>query len=193
MNKCNCCGKCCQTSPPTLHLEDKSLILNDIISKNNLITLRKGEVVFDHTASKYVFISQELVKLVTKNNACIFLSKQNKCLIYSNRPIECKYFLCTNQKYILQIKNKHILNRFNLISINSAIGNIIQEHEQICSIEKIKECIINKKEGKLKEMILFDINLREILKEKLSIPNDRLNFYFGRPVTTIINIIKTFV
>ncbi|WP_456324716.1 YkgJ family cysteine cluster protein [Desulfonauticus submarinus] len=186
---CKRCAKCCLTSPPTLHKEDLSLIIEQKILKDKLIVLRKGEIIFDHFKQQYIVLKQELIKIVSTKLGCYFLKNQN-CTIYEYRPIECKHFFCQNQQKILEIKNKNLLQRFDIINKNSAIGELISEHEQKCSLQLIKNYLKLKQHAKLEKIIIWDKSLRKSLKETLSVSDNLLNFYFGRPIQKIIENIS---
>lgn len=189
MNTCKRCSKCCKTSPPTLHSEDKSLVLTKQIPREALLTLRQGEVLFDHHLQKFVTLEREVIKIRYEKQACIFLQKNN-CSLYALRPLECRVFFCSNPEPLLNLKNKKLLSRLEIIEPKSAIGQLILEHEEICALSKIKGYLKENNQEKLAKAINFDLTLRNYLQEKLKIKKEILDFYFGRNLKKIIATIK---
>ncbi|MDK2921418.1 MAG: hypothetical protein PWR24_975 [Desulfonauticus sp.] len=192
MPACKRCAKCCETSPPTLHQEDKELVIQKIIARDKLLTLRQGEVVFEHSSQQYLVLKEELIKIRTENSKCIFL-EQNSCSIYQNRPIECKNFFCSQPQNLLNIQYKNLLHRLDIIKRKSALGEIIQEHENICNLHKLKKYLKEKNIKKVEDALYFDFNIREYLKNKLELKDSILNFYFGRPLEKVLDLIKPFL
>ena len=200
MKECSQCGKCCEKSGPTLHIEDKYLVKQGKISPATLVTLRKGETAFDPVLGKTISLENELIKIsgVGEVWTCRFYDPStNKCTIYQARPIECRFLKCWDTKSILSIMNKNLLTREMLFGKIGGLYDFINEHDEKCSYSSVKE-LLNEFEKnksndiltKLKEIFLFDISIREILKEKQPAAGAMENLLFGRPFTQTIEQFK---
>ncbi len=80
---CTGCGKCCQGTPGYVWLS-----LNDIERISKFLNISKKEFLIKYT--RQVFNRLSLLE-VKDNFKCIFLI-DNKCQIYTVRPIQCKTF-----------------------------------------------------------------------------------------------------
>ena len=75
-----CGSKCCRSTPPALTSEDITIINNSVQNDNWMKMVKKLE---------------KTCYVVEKRNGtsdCYFLSKQNRCSIYDDRPLDCKLF-----------------------------------------------------------------------------------------------------
>lgn len=200
MQECKKCGKCCEKSGPTLHIEDKYLVDQGKIPPSDLVTLRKGEKAFDPRANEKIILENELIKIKGKNNTwtCIYLDENSKlCSIYDSRPIECRLLKCWDIKPIVSMINKNTLTRQILFQKIPGLLDIIEEHDKKCSYEEIEyllDQIKNKTNEKplekLKEIILFDINIREIVSEKQKAASFMLDLLFGRSLVKTMEQFK---
>ncbi|MGM0417421.1 MAG: YkgJ family cysteine cluster protein [Thermodesulfobacteriota bacterium] len=200
MQECQQCGKCCEQNGPTLHIEDKYLVTKGIIPPSDLITLRKGEKAFDPRENKEIILENEIIKIKGSelNWECKYYNPEEKsCTIYSSRPAECRLLKCWDPKPLLSVINKNLLTREMLFSKIPGFPELIQDHEEKCSFEKINSLLKkyeSEKNGEtlqeLKEAILFDINIREILSEKQPSAEPMLQLIFGRELTTAMEQFK---
>jgi len=189
MDQCTRCARCCLTSPPSLHLEDKSLITSSNISLDSFVTYRLGEIVFDHSLYQYVCLEKELIKLRQGKAGCVFL-EGNKCRIYEVRPIECRSFFCADPDDLLAIKGRNLLSRTDVIE-NLELKEVVLAHEKFCSLPKVKELLQANKQEELLKLIGLDEEFRLYLQEKYDLCT--LDFYLGRPVKEIIGELKPFL
>jgi len=197
---CKRCGTCCTKNPPALHKQDLDLINTKKISFTHLITYRKGKPLFDNVKNKVIRLGQEIIKLKTKpqNTSCIFYNKEKKsCEIYKFRPIECRKLKCWDTDEFLAFYNRDRIHRFSLIKKDSAMGEIIFEHEQKTSINKFINLFLElKKAGDQKiqyeidKMISYDLGVREFITKKTGAKYE-LEFLFGRPLIDILEVIKS--
>lgn len=196
VKECRRCGNCCRNGPPALHKADYELYAQGFLQKHHLLTLRKGEWVFENVQGAFIRLSEEMVRLRAKkeNRSCIFFNEEeNSCTIYRHRPLECRVMKCWDTREIEKIYNKDRLVRLDLISSNSALGEIITEHERQCSLERIGILIeqIKAEEDKdasfeLAQLIKIDEGWRKALQDNAGADNDTLNFILGRELQKIL-------
>jgi len=192
--KCIQCGTCCLNNAPTLHIEDISLIEKGNISKKYLYTIRAGEKVYNNVYGKIDSLDNEIIKIKGLKNSwtCYFYQcLEKKCSIYENRPFECRILKCWDTDDFIKKYLQTRLSRKNIINKNSALFEIIEDHEKNCSFEIINN-LLNKKnhqpdQKKLKEIINYDYHIRNLIITKGKIDPLILDFLFGRPLTNILN------
>lgn len=193
--QCQRCGTCCKKNPPTIHVEDLTYINSGKIPFTHLITFRKGESAYDNINKKIIYLEEEIIKIKTKNGSseCIYFdNKTNLCTIYEYRPTECRLLKCWDTDDILKYYNKNRIKRFDIIPENSAMGEIIKEHEKkvnLINIKKLYSLYKNTMDLKIKEklnrIISYDKSVREFIKEKTG-AKEELNFLFGRDIEVIL-------
>lgn len=196
ISKCARCGTCCKKGGPVLHHEDKQNLLKGYISYQHLITLRKGEKVFNPVKEKFENLEFELIKIKSADDeiSCYFFEEtSNSCSIYENRPIECRLLKCWDTEDIIKIIGKNTIKRKDIINPNDPVIEIIDSHEQDCpgyEIERLLSLIKcgQDKQGlkRLTEILRKDISIRKFTFEDLKINKDYELFLFGRPMTLIL-------
>lgn len=196
ISKCIRCGTCCKKGGPVLHHEDKQILLNGFINYQHLITLRKGEKVFNPVKERFENLEFELIKIKNRDDgtSCYFFNEtSNSCLIYENRPIECRLLKCWDTSDIIKIIGKNTIKRKDIINSYDPIIEIIDSHEQDCSgheIEKLLSLVnLNENREIFKRLTIFlqkDISIRKFTFENLDVNRDYELFLFGRPMTQIL-------
>ena len=114
---CERCGECCIHGSPTLHLSDFKLFEDDIVTMNDVYSLRKGELVYDNVGEDLDYLKEEMIKIkeVPGSKTCIFYDTDTRaCGIYETRPLQCVYFECWNPKKFLESLNDEKLTREDL-------------------------------------------------------------------------------
>ena len=196
--QCVRCGTCCLKGGPTLHLEDVDALEKRIIKRSDLYTIRQGETVFNNIEGETCVLAEEMIKIkgTKESYSCIFYDDiQKGCTIYAHRPIECRVLRCWDTKGIEAISGKRRLCRKHLIPPDSPLAHIIAAHEQRCSYMTI-ETWIDKIAGpgataaveRIIEALQFDHYLRPFIAKKFALPIEEMDFFFGRPLTTTINM-----
>ena len=182
---------------PTLHEEDAGLFAGEILTKNDLYTLRKGEVVRNIDDTLMV-LDQEIVKIKGQSAAwtCMFFdSVQSECKIYEHRPIECRALKCWDLREFEEVMARPRLQRRDLIDPEDGILKIINAHEQRCAYETLG-LTVKRLEGPNSEeavntildILQYDHYIRPLLMEKLNVAPSALDFLFGRALTTTIGM-----
>lgn len=194
---CIRCGTCCMKGGPTLHRDDATLLEEGVLKKNNLYTLRKGEVVrnIDETL---MALEQEMIKIRGQDEAwtCIFYDDDQKgCKIYDHRPIECRALKCWDLREFDEVMAKPRLQRKHLIHPDDRILKIIGAHERRCSYAILEASAkglqgpdAEKAVEKILDLLHYDDHMRLVLIEKLGLAPSAMDFFFGRPLTTTIRM-----
>lgn len=183
---CIRCEECCKKAPPTLHKEDKRLFDNNILNKTHVYTLRKGEIVHSPMEDRTYSIEEEMIKVKGQSgtNKCIFLCKDG-CLIYDNRPLQCRNFECWNPHQFIETFRKNKLIRDDIIKDSDMMKDIIAYHEEKCSYVLLKKALRelehSGKDNEVIDILSYDTYLRPYLHNKISLSSDKLDFYLGRP------------
>ena len=196
-NSCARCGTCCLKGGPGLHQEDLDIVRSQKIKKSDLVLFRQGEPVWDNVQNKIILLNQELIKIrsvTSKDNACIYYDPLNKsCTIYAYRPLQCRVLKCWDTRDLEKVYGHKRLNRSMLIKQGTAMADLIAEHEKKCSVVDTARLIENLTQEnqkdtlqKINETLAYDRSFRLTLKEKVNITDFELEFYFGRPMSVIV-------
>lgn len=193
--ECLRCGTCCKKGGPAFHLEDKALVENGLIPAKTLYTIRKGEMVHDPARGLLLPLDSEMIKIKGQGRSsalsCVFLGEtESTCMIYDDRPVECRALKCWDTVDIEAVYLKNLLTREDVLSENSEIWSLVEEHEKICSYERLANHIKTLKETRdhivreeVSQIIEFDRHLRILVAEKKKIDSEILDFLFGRPLS----------
>lgn len=65
-NECKRCGTCCENGGPALHSQDLDLIEQGMLSQNDLITIRKGELIHHPATDAIQPVDTEFMKIAGK-------------------------------------------------------------------------------------------------------------------------------
>ena len=195
--KCERCGTCCMKGGPALHREDKKLLEQKCIERENLITIRKGEPIFSLEENKTEWTVNEIIKLKGTHSewTCIFYDQEtSSCSIYLHRPLECVLLKCWDTAELEAIAGKKLLSRFDIISQNDPVLKYIQRHEKECNLEILNQ-LNTESQKTVEKNILAQLN--ELVNKDLAIRSEALNhlnftldlelFCFGRPVFKILS------
>lgn len=191
---CRRCGTCCDKGGPTFHVEDRMLIDAGLIPATNLVTLRKGERVNDAIRGCLISLETEMIKIKGRNRTwrCIYLDSTGPaCLIYENRPLECRILKCWDTRDIEAVYARNRLIRKDLLSGIPALLDLIADHDQRCSHVVLRELLDSPSGGvdaikAVQEMIAYDQSIRLLVVEKAGVTSDMLDFIFGRPLSETI-------
>lgn len=196
IQECQRCGTCCRKGPPALHDPDKELYFSGVLNKEHLMTLRKGEYVFDNIQNHIQQLSEEMIRIRSKEGckSCLFVNDTtNDCDIYLDRPLECRAMKCWDNQDIIDTYARSRLKRKDLIPQDSALYEIILEHETKCSLSDVLQLVrMFKKEERedllteISGLIDIDLNIRRFLLEKTGAESRSLEFVLGRSLDRIL-------
>jgi Fe-S-cluster containining protein len=195
---CRRCGTCCKKGGPSFHLEDKMLVEKGIIPSKYMYTIRKGERCYDNIKACFLPASSDIIKLkaIKGSRTCVFFNEKDKgCTIYDDRPMECRILKCWDTEEIRRIYSKNRLTRQDLISSVEGLWELVEEHKERCSYDKLKFFIDaldkdNRREALqgILNIIEYDKKIRDLTVQKASLDPDLTDFLFGRPITETIKI-----
>ncbi len=195
LSKCQRCGTCCKKGGPALHIEDQPIIDRGGIPVTSLFTIRKGERAFDNINGGMIGLTEEIVKIksVPGAAACMHFNEADmSCRIYDHRPVECRTLECWNTSKIKAIYAQTRLNRALMVQKITWLAELVQTHEDRCSLERIQDLVQNRASddpaaaSELAEIINYDFHLRHLAAEKGGLPSEMADFLFGRPLAEII-------
>jgi len=194
---CIRCGECCLEGSPSLHTKDLELIEKGDIEKGALYTIRRGELVRDNIQGKMVIIDQEMIKLKEqqreKGGCALFNERDKECLIYNRKPIQCSALNCWDTDEFFKVHRSPKLTRREVIDDDILIG-LMTEHEEKCSYLTLKKhvdeigTIGEDAVDEILGMLSFDYHLRPFVSQKLGVSLDEMDFIFGRPLMTTIDM-----
>lgn len=193
--QCRRCGACCRNGGPALHEEDLPLLQDGTIQLANIVTLRPGERVYDQPAQSIMPLESEILKIKGRDNSwtCIYFSPDGQnCGIYETRPLECEVLFCREPEALYAVYDKTRLTRTDLLPENHPLLELVAEHDEACSPRLMEETAKLAREGneeaglRLKEMVLFDMEVRRLVAEKSSTSGDITEFLFGRPLRVLL-------
>lgn len=193
---CKGCGICCVKGGPALHAKDAFLFEENILQVQDVLTIRAGELVRDDVENKLKSLPAELIKIAPIANArpddwtCRFYTSKKRCFIHGKHPAECRAFYCKAPEDLMQLMHEEGLDREKICKLVNAPAwwvELIQNHEDRVNYALLAECIIKmdtEEDAKEKflEAIEYDRSLRELVVEKAAVPEEALNFLFGRPL-----------
>jgi len=193
---CIQCGTCCGKGGPALHKQDAHLIKSGKILCKSLVTIREGEPAFDNVRNQVVLSVSDIIKIKSKNNSrsCIFLDEEKAaCGIYDNRPIECKALQCWDTTAIEKLYDRNRITRKDLLFETKDIWDLIIDHQNRCSYDRIRQLLDNGKERdkseteeELRFLVRYDAHLRSLLSEKGGMDPDMMDFFFGQTLAVTI-------
>ena len=194
---CIRCGECCLKASPTLQMQDLVLINSHFIKKEDLYTIRKGEIVNDNINGRLQASPRELIKIRERDGergGCIFYDDEgNACKIYQKRPVQCSALKCWDTSEFMRVYREPKPGREDIIE-DRVLLEMIQEHETRCSYSTIEKYVTQiKDEGetaveKILELLRFDYHLRPFVAEKLGLKLEEMVLFFGRPLVQTITM-----
>ncbi len=196
-SSCIRCGTCCRKGGPALHIEDKPLVETGKIPAKFLFTIRKHEPSFDNIKNTIIPAGSDIIKVKAQkgSRSCVFFDESiSGCSIYEHRPIECKALKCWDTREIYRLYAVNRLTRRDLLSNIKGLWDVILDHQDRCSYQKVNR-LVNKIKNtsdnrtalaELKKIIAYDANIRSLTIKQGGMDNAMLEFLFGRPLVETI-------
>jgi len=197
--ECILCGDCCRQGSPTLHREDLEIIVRGAISRQHLVTLRKGEPVYSPYEEKPVYLKEERIKIREKpvTRECIFLDAEaSRCTIYPDRPAQCRAQACWDPAPAREIAAQPCLTRRDLFRNVDLVLQLLDEHDNDnrCSFGKLEGAFdrLHKSGGESIEEVIdtlaFEDHFRTFVAERLNLSEDVLELFFGRSFSAMAGL-----
>ncbi|NWG75222.1 MAG: YkgJ family cysteine cluster protein [Rubrivivax sp.] len=186
---CVQCGECCRKGSPTLYAEDLEILRQGKISWNQLFTLRRGEAVRSPVKDGPFFLPEERIKVREKlgSQECVLLdSDTNRCLIYADRPLQCRAQSCWDSASARQLEELPYMSRLDLLGEVELLVQLMDEHDRRCSFERLQQgfarLAANRGETiqEVIEMMAYEDHFRHFFAREFNIPEDTLDLVFGR-------------
>lgn len=194
---CVQCGQCCRKSSPTLYTQDVELLRAEKIPLSRVVTLRKGEPVISPFSNTPFYLPEECIKICEKpgTTECVFFdSETDLCSIYKSRPHQCQVQACWDTSGIEQLTSQTILSRALLFSGVDTLTEIMDDHDKRCRFELLREAFDDLKESNGKnvdevlDVLAFEDHYRTFMAEKLNLPRDALDLFFGRGFSKFVRL-----
>ncbi len=197
IESCIRCGECCEKGGPVLHSEDRIFLQKGVLRPIHLFTLRAGELAYHPLEERLIELSDEIIKIKGKNGSstCTFYDVQQKaCSIYEDRPLECRVLKCWDIAEVEGLFMKDLLSRLDLCPKGSAVAEMISAYERSFPPSRLYGLLseAGSKEGaqqtrpEIEQMVSTDEAFRQKVIETLGIKEDELEFFFGRPVKSLV-------
>jgi Fe-S-cluster containining protein len=190
---CLRCGECCLRSGPTLLLSDLQLLADEVVTWNDLYTLRPGDREPFREETPVPLESERLkIREVPGSQQCTFyLAATRGCRIYENRPEQCRLQHCWGEPQPPP-SPEAFLSREHLFAQVPEIMDLIRAHEERCNLtalrKSLEELAAGREEasGALFEALHFDHYLRKMFQQDWGLSAAATELILGRPVTRFL-------
>jgi Fe-S-cluster containining protein len=190
-NECKRCGTCCEKGGPALHSQDLPLIEKGLLSIEDLITIRKGELAHHPVTNRIEPVKTEFLKIKGSKGswACTFYDKNGSgCTIYDHRPFSCSVLKCWDTEASLKLAGKDLLSRLDIVKENNPMRERLIAHEVLFPLPDLKALSrpTKKTVKKLERICNKDITYRIKVVGELHLSLEQELFYFGRPIFELL-------
>jgi Fe-S-cluster containining protein len=190
---CLGCGECCLISGPTLLLPDLELLQKEVITWNDLYTLRPGDLGASREGTPRPLGEERLkIREVPGSQQCTFyLAATQSCRIYDHRPEQCHRQHCWGEPPPPPAPEE-FLTREHLFTQVPEIWELIKAHSERCHLQSLRKNLEEVAAGReeaseaLFEALHFDHYLRKMLQEDWGLTPAVTELILGRPVTRFL-------
>ena len=197
IGSCKRCGTCCRKGGPVLHREDKEILRVGHMGYGQLVTVRKGEPVFNPLKGRVERVSKEVIKIrgKAKDGSCYFyLEADAACALYEHRFLECRLLKCWDTADIIRVAGRNTISREDIINRGDPVLDVIVAHERECPVEELEDLITASSSGgdrkgifaRLGEMVAKDLSVRSYALSELGLDQAVELFIFGRPLVELL-------
>jgi Fe-S-cluster containining protein len=194
---CIRCGTCCMKGGPTVHHEDKEILLHGHVGHEHLVTVRTGETVYNPVSGRCEAVSGEMIKVRGKGRewACFFYDdSESGCSIYEERFLECSLLKCWDPSGLMSVIGKNTIVRADIINRGDPIMSVIEAHDRECSCIEFEDLISavirgdkeTEARAMLGELIRKDMSMRAYSISELGLKPEFELFIFGRPLSQLL-------
>jgi Fe-S-cluster containining protein len=190
---CIRCGECCLKGSPTLLNPDLGLFSREVLTWNDVYTLRSGEKAATREGEVAITEEERLkVREVPGSRQCWFyLAATQTCRIYENRPEQCRRQNCWGEPPAPSAPEE-LLQRRHLFAGVPEVWKLIQEHQERCdcaTVARLLADLENNEEAAsnaLFEALHFDHYLRQMLVDDWGLTLPVTEFLLGRPLSKFL-------
>jgi len=190
---CVRCGECCELSSPTLLAPDLGLFSREILTWNEVYTLRPGEQVTSREG-KPETLREERLKLREvpgTRQCCFYLAATRSCRIYEDRPEQCRRQQCWGEE-APATEPGELLTREALLARVPEVWDLITAHRERCGLSRVLQALKGLETDQeaasqaLFDALHFDHYLRQMLMEEWELSEAATEFLLGRPLTQFL-------
>ena len=190
---CVRCGECCEKGSPTLLSFDLALFQREVLTLNDVYTLRSGEKATTREGQVATLTEERLkVREVPGSRQCWFyLAANQTCRIYADRPEQCRRQQCWGEPSP-PTAPEELLQRRHLFADVPEMWNLIQEHQTRCDCAEVVRRLAELGAGSeaagdpLFEALHFDHYLRQMLINDWELTPGATEFLLGRPLSEFL-------
>ena len=190
---CVRCGECCELSSPTLLAPDLALFQQEILTWDEVYTLRPGEQVASREGKASTLAEERLkIREVPGSRQCWFYqAATNRCRIYEDRPEQCRRQECWGEE-APALETAELLSRETLLAGVPEIWDLITAHQERCGLRRVLQALKDlETEPEAAGEVLFDAlhfdhYLRQMLQEEWELSAAATEFILGRPLTQFL-------
>ncbi len=190
---CVRCGECCRLGSPTLLTHDLPRFQQEIITWNDVYTLRPGEQVTNREGEVEPLPEERLkVREIPGSRQCWFyLAATDSCRIYDDRPEQCRRQNCWGDP-ARPPALAQLLTRKQLFAGVPEVWDLISEHQERCDYGKVARALTDLAAGReeagevLFEALHFDHYLRQMLIDDWELTAAATELLLGRPVADFL-------
>ena len=190
---CVRCGECCEIGSPTLLAPDLALFQREILTWNEVYTLRPGEQITSREG-KVSTLQEERLKLREvpgTHQCCFYLAATRTCRIYEDRPEQCRRQQCWGEEAPAPEPGE-LLTREALLAGVPEVWDLITAHQERCGLRRVLQALQDletepdKASEALFDALHFDHYLRQILEAEWELNPAATEFLLGRPLTQFL-------
>uniref|UniRef100_A0A7C5AK67 YkgJ family cysteine cluster protein n=1 Tax=Desulfobacca acetoxidans TaxID=60893 RepID=A0A7C5AK67_9BACT len=192
-DECLRCGECCVRSGPPLLVQDLPLLHREVITMNEVYTLRVGERVISRDNTPMTLAEERLmIREVPGTRQCTFYRVATQsCRIYPDRPEYCRRQQCWGEPPPPPAPEE-LLTRRHLLKEVPEMWDLITAHEERCHLPRLRHSLEEVAAGReeagdlLFDALHFDHYLRKMLEEEWGLSGAATELLLGRPLTCFL-------
>ncbi len=190
---CVRCGECCGKGSPALLSSDLGLFSREVLTWNDVYTLRAGEKVTTREGQVTTLREERLkVREVPGSRQCWFyVAATQTCRIYEDRPEQCRRQVCWSEPPDAPAAEE-LLQRRHLFTGVPEVWELIQEHQGRCDCATVARLLTDLGSGgeeagtALFEALHFDHYLRQMLIDDWELTPAATELLLGRPLSEFL-------
>jgi Fe-S-cluster containining protein len=190
---CVRCGECCEKGSPTLLSGDLGLFQREVLTLNDVYTLRPGEKATTREGAVTTLTEERLkVREVPGTRQCWFyLAPNQSCRIYADRPEQCRRQQCWGEPPAPPAAAE-LLQRHHLFVDVPEMWELIQAHQARCDCAEVVRHLADLGAGNeaagdpLFEALHLDHYLRQMFIDDWGMTPGATEFLLGRPLSEFL-------